>query len=259
MEKHPNFAHERLIGPNGRKTLDSMWNELAESLNCSGGPNKSVNQWKKMWKDKVAAVKLKASELKNAQNQSGINGLTKIKELSEFHIRILSVMSLHYVDGDGETQEGGLNQETLPFIGTSVDEIPGPSQNSAPANETFNEIPGPSLQAIPIESAGSSSGLSRRLTTQEEGRKRKRTTESAKDSFEDPFTVSNDIEKEKLLLLKKTLDVKIEKNKILKENNSILMQTNIILSNFFNVIDNFCKANITHNTTEYEEEFLDSE
>lgn len=66
-----------------------------------------------MWKDKVSAIKLKSAEIKETVNQSGVNGLKPIKELNDNEIRILSVMTSDYVDGDGETQEGGLNEATL--------------------------------------------------------------------------------------------------------------------------------------------------
>lgn len=77
-----------------------MWNQLTARLNSSGGTKKTAPQWKKMWKDKVSAIKLKSAEIKKAVNQSGVNGLKPIKELNDNEIRILSVMTSDYVDGD---------------------------------------------------------------------------------------------------------------------------------------------------------------
>lgn len=201
MEQNPEFAHVRLIGPNGRKTLDSMWSDLTLSLNSSGGTHKSVVQWKKTWKDKFASIKLKAAEIKNAQNQSGINGLPKVKELNEVEIRILSVMSSDYVDGDGETQEGGFNQQTVGF-NVSTEVIAISNDNSGPSRNPANGISAPSqdpaiqdLQGSVDISTETPAGSSRRLTTQGQGQKRKRITVSVQNPSEDPFTISNDIEK----------------------------------------------------------------
>lgn len=54
--------------------------------------NKSdIQNGKKTWKDKFAVIKLKASEIKNAQNQSNIKRLTKLKKkTSQFKICVLS-------------------------------------------------------------------------------------------------------------------------------------------------------------------------
>lgn len=117
-------------------------------------------------------------------------------------------MSSDYIDGDAETQKGGLYQETVIFrsSGNTSNEITGPSLN--PANEIPRIITKRGNQDLPIVNTA---GSSRRLSTQGQGQKRKRMGERAEHPADDPFVISNDIGKQKLLILENTLDEKMEK------------------------------------------------
>lgn len=52
-------------------------------------------------------VKEKSTAIKEAHAQSGINGTKKIAEVTDFEQRVIAVMSVDAVDGDGFSKECG--------------------------------------------------------------------------------------------------------------------------------------------------------
>lgn len=108
METHTAVAKKQFLGANGAEILEHQWLKLAGSLNSMSGAKKTTEEWMKCWSDIKAAVRKKATVVRSKYDNTGINGTEPIKSLDEYSQRVLSVMTIDTVDGDGETVECGL-------------------------------------------------------------------------------------------------------------------------------------------------------
>lgn len=48
MEDHPDFAKQKLLGNDGKKTRKAMWEILTTQLNCVNGPKKTSQKWQRV-------------------------------------------------------------------------------------------------------------------------------------------------------------------------------------------------------------------
>lgn len=125
MEQNVSFAHERYEGAEGAKLQKDLWENLTSILNAQGGPIKTIEQWKQYLRDLRRNVKAKAADIKKQREQSGINGFRKLKTLDNFERRLLGIMTVDAVDGDGESPEIGFNLPTPSYNDVAgVENIP---------------------------------------------------------------------------------------------------------------------------------------
>lgn len=101
------IIYYRFVAENGAKILEKKWTELANHLNALGGAFKNNVQWKKCWDDIKAAVKKRTTAMRSEYLKSGINGTNPIKKLEDHSQRVLSIITIDSVDGDGESIESG--------------------------------------------------------------------------------------------------------------------------------------------------------
>lgn len=116
MEINLEFARNQFETTDGNNLKNFKWNELTSALNALGGAHKSSDQWKKYWVDFQSNAKERIAVFQKRQNESGVNGTKKIKELCELDLRIASILTVAALDGDQSTQEGGLNIPTMPLL-----------------------------------------------------------------------------------------------------------------------------------------------
>ncbi|XP_067207126.1 uncharacterized protein [Linepithema humile] len=99
MEEHPDFAQNRIQGPEARKQTAHLWEQLANELNCCGyGATKSTEKWMKSWRDWRLDVKSKASKLRNYQKGTGGGGPSPAS-LQETEKRLIALMGIESVIG----------------------------------------------------------------------------------------------------------------------------------------------------------------
>ncbi|XP_046385849.1 uncharacterized protein LOC124172331 [Ischnura elegans] len=70
MIDHRDFACGRFQGPQGKATAERQWCELAELVG-GHGPQKSVDQWKKVWKDLKRKTRAKNAQMNAERVRTG--------------------------------------------------------------------------------------------------------------------------------------------------------------------------------------------
>ncbi|XP_017469045.1 PREDICTED: uncharacterized protein LOC108361022 [Rhagoletis zephyria] len=106
LEDNVDIANDKFVTADGAKFREEKWKELAVSLNALGGTHKDGAEWKKYWSDLKLHTRTKYSAIRQAEQISGINGLSRAKALSPLEERIIKITTVQAVDGD-ETGEVG--------------------------------------------------------------------------------------------------------------------------------------------------------
>nr|XP_022911052.1 uncharacterized protein LOC111422078 [Onthophagus taurus] len=76
------YFRENKVTPDHPNELTKCWEDLVNSLNSSGGPQKSLNEWKRVFVDWKSQVCKRARIIKNSYTETGNKGASK-RELSE--------------------------------------------------------------------------------------------------------------------------------------------------------------------------------
>lgn len=76
---------------------------------------------KNYWTDFQSNAKERIAVYQKRMDESGVNGTKKIKPLCDLDIRIASIMTISAIDGDQQTQEGGLDLFTMPLVLPTAD------------------------------------------------------------------------------------------------------------------------------------------
>lgn len=121
MEENLELARNQFETTDGNNTNIAKWNELSVKLNALGSAEKSSDQWKKYWTDFQSNAKERIAVYQKRMDESGVNGTKKIKPLCDLDIRIASIMTISAIDGDQQTQEGGLDLFTMPLVLPTAD------------------------------------------------------------------------------------------------------------------------------------------
>ncbi|XP_073828596.1 uncharacterized protein [Musca autumnalis] len=100
LEENVDLANDKFCAVDGAKYREDKWKEMAGNLNALGGTKKDGPDLRQHTRSKYMLIK-------KEEKRSGINGLRKMKQLSEIEERIINITSTEAVDGD-ETQEMGL-------------------------------------------------------------------------------------------------------------------------------------------------------
>ncbi|XP_062558176.1 uncharacterized protein LOC134223054 [Armigeres subalbatus] len=124
MVDNLDFANNRFQSLRGKELQKQKWESLGNALNALGGARKTADQWELSWRDLKQKTKTKWLLIQN--RQSGENGMVKKKRdvLTELEKTILAIMQKDTLDGDGRTQEGGFNQQTLAVDFDTGDAVP---------------------------------------------------------------------------------------------------------------------------------------
>lgn len=72
MEDHPDLATNAPSFGSNKADLDKRWDDISKSLNALGPPERTVNEWKKVWADLKSRTKKKIAE--NNKNMKGTGG-----------------------------------------------------------------------------------------------------------------------------------------------------------------------------------------
>ncbi|KAG8231891.1 hypothetical protein J437_LFUL009740 [Ladona fulva] len=104
MIDHPEFAHGRLLGQQGRRKAMEMWESLTASLNALGS-SKPIYKWQKCWNDWKNNVKKKVQKLR-ANARDGSSGSPCIP-ISGIEKRLLEWMTPESVEEDTNLPEAG--------------------------------------------------------------------------------------------------------------------------------------------------------
>ncbi|XP_018799656.1 PREDICTED: uncharacterized protein LOC108975554 [Bactrocera latifrons] len=113
MEKSPDIMRE--YTKRNKPTIDSLWQELTESLNAAGPPHKVVNGWKKVITECKSEIKRKLAPNKIESRATGGGPFSKYQFTpnEETIVRLCGI---------SQTREG----------------IPGVSLGAQPVNENIN-------------------------------------------------------------------------------------------------------------------------
>ncbi|XP_053698565.1 uncharacterized protein LOC128745515 [Sabethes cyaneus] len=160
MANNIDFANNRFQSLRGKELQVKKWSDLSTSLNALGGATKSSEQWELSWRDLKQKTKTKWLNIHN--RQSGENGMLKKKRdvLSEIEKMVLAIMQKDTLDGDGNTQEAGFGESTLPLeitsdeVGTECDIefLDVELQNVQAGIETSAELDGLTGSFAPVSS-----------------------------------------------------------------------------------------------------------
>jgi len=72
--------------------IEESWKNLTKKLNASGGPVKTVQEWKRIFKYWISQVKSKTHEIKGAQQETSYKE-NKLKSLNDLEKSLLSLMN----------------------------------------------------------------------------------------------------------------------------------------------------------------------
>ncbi|XP_071054373.1 uncharacterized protein [Onthophagus taurus] len=82
------YFRENKVTPDHPNELTKCWEDLVNSLNSSGGPQKSLNEWKRVFVDWKSQVRKRARIIKNSYTETGNKGAPE-RELSEIEKKLL--------------------------------------------------------------------------------------------------------------------------------------------------------------------------
>ncbi|XP_039970152.1 uncharacterized protein LOC120782061 [Bactrocera tryoni] len=100
--------------------VDSLWQQLAESLNSAGPPIKDVNGWKKIWTDWKSEVKKKLAQNKIVARATGGGSFSKYT-LNQTEETIVRICGMAQSVGGVSGLSFGLEDE---YLISSDDDIP---------------------------------------------------------------------------------------------------------------------------------------
>ncbi|XP_036340617.1 uncharacterized protein LOC118749973 [Rhagoletis pomonella] len=121
MEKYPDIA--KGFTRRDKQLVDSLWQQLAESLNSAGPPTKDITGWKKVWTDWKSEIKKKLAQNKAEERATGGGPFSKntLNQTEESIVRICGmVQRVEGVSGSAL----GLEEE---YLISSDDDMPSTS------------------------------------------------------------------------------------------------------------------------------------
>ncbi|XP_039951511.1 uncharacterized protein LOC120768824 [Bactrocera tryoni] len=136
MEKYPDIA--RGFTKREKALVDSLWQQLAESLNSAGPPIKDVNGWKKIWTDWKSEVKKKLAQNKIEARATGGGPFSKytLNQTEETIVRICGgVSGLSF----GLEEEYLISSDDDPRLDTSIAQKPTPKETTNERLKKFLE------------------------------------------------------------------------------------------------------------------------
>ncbi|CAI6359115.1 unnamed protein product [Macrosiphum euphorbiae] len=106
MSNEPKFAAGKFKDPhNGKRQMDVEWAELADNLN-EMGPPKTVEQWKKCWRNEKCMARKVNSAWNKYLSQTGNSSSNKPPEPNDRHQLILSIIGTETSVGIGVGENG---------------------------------------------------------------------------------------------------------------------------------------------------------
>ncbi|XP_055912751.1 uncharacterized protein LOC129946547 isoform X2 [Eupeodes corollae] len=123
------FARGQFSSLNSRQNNSETWESLSAQLNAQGPNVKTVEQWKKCWTDIKSSVKKQASEQRAFMNKTGGGSVVdRPRPLSDMDEKVLSIITIDAVDGDGSTPELGIEVALNEYdnLEIELDEDEGP-------------------------------------------------------------------------------------------------------------------------------------
>ncbi|XP_055912750.1 uncharacterized protein LOC129946547 isoform X1 [Eupeodes corollae] len=133
------FARGQFSSLNSRQNNSETWESLSAQLNAQGPNVKTVEQWKKVyiiyiyknkcWTDIKSSVKKQASEQRAFMNKTGGGSVVdRPRPLSDMDEKVLSIITIDAVDGDGSTPELGIEVALNEYdnLEIELDEDEGP-------------------------------------------------------------------------------------------------------------------------------------
>lgn len=107
MTRNYKIIFGRFSTLNGAQHKAELWEKIRADLNATG-PKKSLDQWKRCWRDLKKGAKLKLMQIRHYRSRSG-SGPPCPYVLTDQEQIIISICNLEALDGV-EGQELGLNQ-----------------------------------------------------------------------------------------------------------------------------------------------------
>ncbi|XP_055911585.1 uncharacterized protein LOC129945732 [Eupeodes corollae] len=129
MAENKPFARGQFSSHNSRQNNSETLESLSAQLNTQGPNIKTVEQWKKCWTDIKSSVKKQASEQRAFMNKIGGGSVVdRPRPLSDMDEKVLSIITIDAVDGDGSTPELGIEVALNEYdnLEIELDEDEGP-------------------------------------------------------------------------------------------------------------------------------------
>ncbi|XP_063902370.1 uncharacterized protein LOC135122019 [Zophobas morio] len=160
LENNINFRENAFHPGEDTDYIKSVWQNLTELLNSSGGPKKNYKEWKKTFSNWKTSVRAKARAIKASQKETGNDGEPEAP-LTKLEIRLLNATGNIVVNGL-DIPELGLEEEpviskatnTASCSSTAISVISKPagsgprSSNAIPVISEATEAPSNSSDAI---------------------------------------------------------------------------------------------------------------
>ncbi|XP_075149071.1 uncharacterized protein LOC142223084 [Haematobia irritans] len=146
MANHLEFARGQFGSMHANSSNKEQWETLRNTLNSLGGSHKTIEQWKKCWIDLKSGVKSIMSKRRMFMNQTGGGSFHDApRDLNHLEEKILSIITIDAVDGDGRTPESGLytDESMLSIEVIEGDEISLPKDKIEEPMEKVKEIKPP--------------------------------------------------------------------------------------------------------------------
>ncbi|XP_039967976.1 uncharacterized protein LOC120779684 [Bactrocera tryoni] len=137
MEKYPDIA--RGFTKLEKARVDSLWQQLAESLNRAGPPIKDVNGLKKIWTDWKSEVKKKLAQNKIEARATGGGPFSKYT-LNQTEETLVRICGMAQSVGEVSGLSFGLEEE---YLISSDDDIPSTSAKRPRLDTSIAQKPTP--------------------------------------------------------------------------------------------------------------------
>ncbi|CAB3245621.1 unnamed protein product [Arctia plantaginis] len=135
-----------------------MFLELTERLNAMGGALKSVDKWKKTWRDLKSNVKRKAGKTRQSISDTGGDPAADVSTLTDLEQKVLAVLGSEAVYRIPGVQETVVIIESLDASETFEIEVPTSGSDVLPTIQSASQV-------LPEESSQSSVNYSNRPDT----------------------------------------------------------------------------------------------